>query len=492
MDGAWSVAAVRRAESQLMALLPPGALMQRAAAGLTAECARILKQQRHKRRRSGVYGSTVIVLAGPGDNGGDALFAGARLAQRGARVFAVPVMGDRVHPIAAAALTRAGGRLVANPPAECDLLLDGILGIGGRPGLPGRAIDQLSHIDADTIVAVDVPSGVDVDTGAVPASAVTADVTVAFGARKPCHVLGRAALLTGRLAFVDIGLAPFLDPHPAVRVARDSDIAEWWHMPGPDDDKYTRGVVGIAAGSERYPGAAVLSTGGALAGPSGYVRYAGSAAEYVRRRHPEVVCTQEVKEAGRVQAWLAGPGFGTDEAALAELRHVLVSPAPAVLDADALTLIGEYPSVLSSREAPVILTPHDREYERLYGSRPAEDRGAAAAALAKRLNCTVLLKGHHTVVASSDGEVWANPTGRPQLATAGAGDVLAGFMASLLASGMDSVRAAVAAAFLHGRAGGIAAEGHRTVTATDVAKALPSAVGEVLSRAVAEAGQQRR
>jgi hydroxyethylthiazole kinase-like uncharacterized protein yjeF len=488
MDGAWSAAAVRRAEAQLMSKLPPGTLMQRAAAGLAAECAALLKQQRATRTaRAGVYGSTVIVLAGPGDNGGDALFAAARLAQRGARVFAVPVMGERVHPVAAAALTRAGGRLVAEPPRHCDLLLDGVLGIGGRPGLPGRAIDQLSSIDADTIVAVDVPSGVDVDTGAVPASAVTADVTVAFGSRKPCHVLGRAALLTGRLVLVDIGLLPHLDPHPAVRVASEADIAQWWHRPGPDDDKYTRGVVGVAAGSEQYPGAAVLSTSGALAGPAGYVRYAGSAGDFVRRGHPEVVCTATVKEAGRAQAWLAGPGLGTDEAALGELRSVLDSPAPAVLDADALTLIGEYPSVLAQRDAPVILTPHDREYERLYGSPPSEDRGAAAAVLAKRLNCTVLLKGHHTVVASSDGVVWANPTGRPQLATAGSGDVLAGFMASLLASGMDAVRAAVAAAYLHGRAGGIAGRNHRTITASDVARALPGAVGDVLSAAGAPA-----
>jgi hydroxyethylthiazole kinase-like uncharacterized protein yjeF len=490
MDGAWSAAAVRRAEARLMSRLPPGALMQRAAAGLATACARLLKEPRPG-RRAGVYGSTVTVLAGPGDNGADALYAGARLARRGARVFAVPVMGDRVHPLATAVFTRAGGRLVAEPPGRCDLLLDGVLGIGGRPGLPDRAMDLVARIRAGTVVAVDVPSGVDVDTGAVPAGAVTADVTVAFGARKPCHVIGRAALLTGRLVFVDIGLAPYLDPHPAVRVADEADVARWWHEPGPDDDKYTRGVVGVAAGSERYPGAAVLATAGALAGPAGYVRYAGTAAEAVRRRHPEVVCTTAVKEAGRVQAWLAGPGFGTDEAALAELRDALVSPAPVVLDADALTLIGEYPSVLSRREAPVVLTPHDREYERLYGSPPAEDRGAAAAVLAKRLNCTVLLKGHHTVVAGSDGTVWSNPTGRPQLATAGAGDVLAGFMASLLASGMDGARAAVAAAFLHGRAAGIAGAGHRTVTASDVARALPAAVGDVLTQAAAKPRPRR-
>ncbi|MEU6858232.1 NAD(P)H-hydrate dehydratase [Glycomyces sp. NPDC046736] len=482
MDGAWTAAAVRRAEARLMSKVPPGTLMQRAASGLATECANLLKRRDPQRRnRAGVYGSTVIVLAGPGDNGGDALYAAARLARRGARVFAVPVMGDRVHPHAAAALTRAGGRLVSTPPQHCDLLLDGVLGIGGRPGLPGRAIDQLARIDAGVVVAVDVPSGVDVDTGAVPASAVTADVTVAFGSLKPCHVLGRAALLTGDLVLVDIGLGPYLD-QPSVRVAGEGDIAAWWHRPGPDDDKYTRGVVGVAAGSERYPGAAVLATSGALAGPAGYVRYAGAAADGVRRGRPEVVCTPTVKEAGRVQAWLVGPGIGTDEAALAELRQVLVSPAPAVIDADALTLIGEYPSELSRREAPVVLTPHDREYERLYGSPPSEDRAAAAAALAKRLNCTVLLKGHHTVVAASDGTVWANPTGRPQLATAGSGDVLAGFLASLLASGMDGVHAAVTAAYLHGRAAALASEGHRTVTASDLARALPEAIGEVLAR----------
>ncbi|MCH7232065.1 NAD(P)H-hydrate dehydratase [Glycomyces sp. L485] len=476
MDAAWSSAAVRRAEAELMPKLPPGTLMQRAAAGLASAAARILKQD-----PGNVYGSTVTVLAGPGDNGGDALFAAARLAERGARVFAVPVMGTRVHPFAAAALNRAGGRLTEDPPEDCDLLLDGILGIGGRPGLPDRAADLLGRISAGTVIAVDVPSGVEVDTGAVPAGAVTADVTVTFGARKPCHVLGEAALRTGRLEFVDIGLTPYLDPHPVVTVAAETDIRSWWHTPGPEDDKYTRGVVGVAAGSDRYPGAAVLAASGALAGPAGYVRYAGAAADHVRRRYAEVVSTETVEEAGRVEAWLVGPGIGTDERALAELRAVLACSVPAVMDADALTLIGEHPSVLSGREAPVVLTPHDREFERLYGSPPGDDRAAAAAALAKRLNCTVLLKGHHTVIAGPDGAVWANPSGRPALATAGSGDVLGGFLTSLLASGMDAVSAAVAAAFLHGRAAGIASRGRRTVTASDVAAALPQAVGAVLS-----------
>ncbi|GAB3647847.1 NAD(P)H-hydrate dehydratase [Glycomyces tarimensis] len=458
-----------------MPKLPPGTLMQRAAAGLAAACVRVLQ------RRGGVYGATVVVLVGPGDNGGDAMFAAARLAARGARVDAVPVMGSRVHPHAAAALRRAGGRLTTEPPPRCDLLIDGILGIGGRPGLPDRAVELLGRVNAGTVVAVDVPSGVEVDTGAVPEQAACADVTVAFGARKPCHVLGAAALRTGRLEFVDIGLAEYLDPHPLVTVATETDIVDWWHTPGPEDDKYTRGVVGVAAGSDRYPGAAVLATGGALAGPSGYVRYAGTAADHVRRRHAEVVSTETAKEAGRVQAWLVGPGIGTDEHGLAELRAVLAAPVPAVIDADGITLIGEYPSVLAGREAPVVLTPHDREFARLYGAEPGEDRASAASALAQRLNSTVLLKGHHTVIAGPDGAVWANPTGRPELATAGSGDVLGGLLASLLASGMDAVRAAVAAAFLHGRAAAIAAAGHRTVTATDIAAAMPQAIGAVLT-----------
>lgn len=478
MDGAWSSAAIRRAESELMPKLPPGTLMQRAAAGLAAVCARLLSET-----AGSVYGSTVVVLAGPGDNGGDALYAAARLAARGARVRAVPVMGDRIHPLAAAALTRAGGRLTSEPPAECDLLLDGVLGIGGRPGLPDAACRHLARIRPRLTVAVDVPSGVEVDTGAVPAQAVAADFTVAFGARKPCHLLGEGALRSGRLEFVDIGLAEYLEPQPVVSAADAVDVAGWWREPGPVDDKYTRGVVGIAAGSADYPGAAVLASSGALAGPAGYVRYAGAAADYVRRRHPEVVSTDTAAAAGRCQSWLVGPGLGTGEDALEELRAVLARPVPAVVDADAITLLGDSHSLLAGREAPVVLTPHDREFERLYGSAPGEDRAAAAAALAKRLNCAVLLKGHHTVVAASDGAVWANPTGHPALATAGSGDVLAGFLASLVASGMDCSRAAVAAAYLHGRAGALASEGHRTLSATDVAAALPRAVGAVLSAA---------
>ena len=476
MDGAWSSAAIRRAEAELMPKLPPGTLMQRAAAALAASCARLLTET-----AGGVYGSTVIVLAGPGDNGGDALYAGARLAERGASVRAVPVMGDRIHPLAAAALIRAGGRLTGQPPTECDLLLDGILGIGGRPGLPDRACELLARIRPGVTVAVDVPSGVEVDTGAVPAQAVDADLTVAFGARKPCHLLGDGALRSGRVEFVDIGLAEYLEPQPVVSVADGTDIARWWREPGPADDKYTRGVVGIAAGSARYPGAAVLACAGAQAGPAGYVRYAGAAAEYVRRAHPEVVSVETAAEAGRCQSWLVGPGLGTGDDALEELRAVLARPVPAVVDADAITLLGEHPSLLAGREAPVVLTPHDREFERLYGSAPGADRAAAAAALAKRLNCAVLLKGHHTVVAGGDGAVWANPTGHPALATAGSGDVLAGFLASLIASGMDCSRAAVAAAYLHGRAGALASEGRRTLSAGDVAAALPLAVGAVLS-----------
>ncbi|WP_035702377.1 NAD(P)H-hydrate dehydratase, partial [Glycomyces tenuis] len=409
-------------------------------------------------------------------------YAAARLAERGAAVHAVPVMGSRVHRPGAEALVRAGGRLTDEPPPSCHLLLDGVLGIGGRPGLPDRAADLIARIDAERTVAVDVPSGVDVDTGAVPAAAVRADVTVAFGARKPCHVLGEAALRTGRLELVDIGLAPHLDPQPPVQIASEEDIAAWWREPRADDDKYTRGVVGVAAGSDRYPGAAVLAVGGAMAGPAGYVRYAGAAADYVRIRRAEVVCTDSAAEAGRTQAWLVGPGLGTDEHGLAELRTVLARPIPAVIDADGLSLIGEHPSLLAERSEAVVLTPHDREFERLYGSPPGDDRAGAAAALAKRLNCTVLLKGHHTVVAASDGAVYANQTGRPALATAGSGDVLGGFLASLLASGMDGARAAVAAAFLQGRAVRLASAGRRTVTASDIAAALPAAVGTVLSR----------
>ena len=462
MRAAYRVADVRVAEERLMATLSPGTLMQRAAAGLARRCALTLAD------RGGVYGAKVVLLIGSGDNGGDALYAGALLAQRGAAVTAVLAGGSSgVHQKGLETLLKAGGRIAKNVAAQADLVVDGLLGIGARGVLRENMAVLVERIPADaTVIAVDTPSGVDVDSGDIPGPAVRADVTVTFGCLKPAHVVGPAAVHCGQVELVDIGLTPWLPDTPAIRVAEAEDVAAWWPRPGPESDKYTRGVVGLATGSADYPGAALLSVSGALAGPAGLVRYAGPVHQSVAQEHPSVVVAPEVAQAGRVQAWVCGCGLGTSDASRAVLETVLAQPVPVIVDADGLSLLGG-----SRRDERTILTPHDREFARLTGAEPGPDRVAAARRLAHERQATVVLKGHHTVIAGPDGQVWVNPTGSPALATGGTGDVLAGLMGSLLAAGLEPTRAAVMACFVHGLAGRAAAR-KGPVTAVDVAHEL--------------------
>lgn len=486
MRAAWRSADIRTAEQGLLATLPESTLMQRAATGLARRCASLLAD------RGGVYGASVLLLVGAGNNGGDALFAGAGLARRGARVHAVLLNPARAHASGLAALRAAGGRVVAILPSIVDLIVDGMVGIGAEGGLRGAAAEAIGMVadlvtstgDRPVMVAVDVPSGVSVDTGAVEGPAVRADVTVTFGCLKPALVVGPAAALAGYVDLVDIGL-PWLSAPPAVWVPDATDVARWWPRPDANSDKYTRGVAGLVTGSVSYVGAALMSAAGALAGPAGMVRYVGPVADDVTRAHPSVVAARRVAEAGRVQAWLCGCGLGTDDRARDELRAVIASSVPIVLDADALTLVGEdnLAGQLRQRVAPTVVTPHDREFARVAGAQVGPDRVEAARQLATHLGIVVLLKGDRTIVATPDGTAWANPTGSPVLATAGTGDVLAGLLVSLLAGGLPAERAAVAATFVHGLAGRRAHEeqggGHAPVTAIDVAAALPAAIGSL-------------
>lgn len=457
MRYAHEVEKVRTAEAALMARLPAGALMQRAAAGLARTCVSLLPR---------VHGARVVLLVGSGDNGGDALYAGTRLARRGARVDAL-LAGSRVHEAGLAALRAGGGRVTDSAAVldAADLVVDGLLGIGGRGGLrePAATLAARAADSVATVVAVDLPSGVDASTGEVQGAAVRADVTVTFGTYKPALFVDPGAEHAGVVEFVDIGLAGDLAA-PDVEVLQPSDLAALLPSPGRESDKYRRGVVGVVAGSERFPGAGVLAVGAAGRSGAGMVRYSGPArvADLVRTHWPDAIVHEGMPaDAGRVQAWVVGPGLDTDQIARERLSQVLASDVPVLVDADGLNLLaaGDVPL---DRSAPTLLTPHAGELARLAGVDPADVEARRlhhVRALAQRFGVTVLLKGSTTLVATPGGPVRANPTGTSWLATGGTGDVLSGLAGALLAEGLAPVDAGSVGAYLHGLAARLAAAG---------------------------------
>ncbi|QAY64468.1 bifunctional ADP-dependent NAD(P)H-hydrate dehydratase/NAD(P)H-hydrate epimerase [Xylanimonas allomyrinae] len=542
MIQAWSADDVRAAEEPLLAAGVP--LMQRAAFALAAVVRRDLARRRAvagpdgELRDGSVRGARVALLVGAGNNGGDALHAGAFLARRGLAVTAY-LAASRVHEGGLAALDAAGGRVVALTAADggaapqpgaarrptvgvttaaaaasgADVIIDGLLGIGAQGpmrGMGGALVDELSRIlpppggtGRPWVVAVDVPSGVGVDDGTLPGPVLPADRTVTFGAAKPGLLLPPATHLTGAGAVIDIGLA--LPPaartggRPAVVRLEDADVAAAWPVPGPQDHKYTRGVVGVVAGTTTYPGAAVLTAAAAVRAGAGMVRYQGpdDVARAVVAARPEVVPAD-----GRVQAWVLGPGLPADgvddgqrgraRAALAAASGLLAGtqdPVPAVVDAGALALL--------DRPCPawVVLTPHAGELAALLVAHgeDVERVGVEAEPLrwARRAHeltgATVLLKGGATVVVGP-GVTYAQADAPGWLATAGAGDVLAGLLGAMLAARSAEVVAhperaaavAAAAALVHGRAAERATPGG-PVAALAVADAIPGVVAGLLA-----------
>jgi hydroxyethylthiazole kinase-like uncharacterized protein yjeF len=499
MRYAHEVEKVRAAERALMARLPEGALMRRAAAGLASVCAGLLRGGREGAVGSGggVYGAEVVLLVGSGDNGGDALYAGAGLARRGARVTAI-LAGSRAHEGGLAALRSAGGRAVEAGDGDrpvraieaADLIIDGMLGIGGRGGLREPYATLAGHASRAiaTIVACDLPSGIDADTGVVSGAAVRADVTVTFGTYKPGLFVDPGAEHAGVVELIDIGLGPYLnDPDACLPQAGDVDL--WIPRPQRESNKYRRGVPGVLAGSETFTGAAVLSVGGAVRGGAGMVRFASARhpVELVRHHWPEAVTSvvdDSLSAVGRVNAWVAGPGMGTDERAETLLSEVLSTDLPVLVDADGLTVLTRRRDLLW-RSAPTVLTPHAGELARLLGTEAGQveaRRLEHVRRAAEELNATVLLKGSTTVIAEVGRPVRVNPTGTPRLATAGSGDVLSGLIGAFLAGGASAIDAAAAGAYLHGLAGRLAAAGpehgseaEAPIGAQDVIEALPAA-----------------
>ena len=497
----YDVAQVRTAEGRVLRAVAEGLLMQRASRALSVSCVQLLGAV-----RGGAVGARVVLLVGSGNNGGDALWAGAMLAGRGCRVDAL-VLSDRIHVEGSTALRRAGGRVhrwsAGNPDLldvimRADLALDGIVGIGGSGGLRSDAAVLVEHVQDSgaLIVAVDIPSGVDADTGVVAGAAVTADVTVTFGCVKPGLVVAPGLLHAGTVQCIDIGLDGSFDGPPAALIVEGIDVADWVAEPAPDTYKYRRGVVGLSAGSAAYPGAALLSASSARRGNVGMVRFldrADGAATMVVAHYPDIVIDGSDPAAQeRVDAWACGPGFTGNQLDAVTVDAILATAVPVVLDAGALSVIagsGETRARIHDRSADgliTVITPHEGEFERIFPGLLSAGGGriAAARTAASSLGAIIVLKGPGTIVASPTGAIYVDVQGTADLGTAGSGDVLTGLIGAVLSGAMLTggvavegmlTEAVAAAVWLHGAAGRVAAA-DAPVTAPDIAAAIPAAI----------------
>ena len=488
MIEAWSTDAVYAAEAALMETLADGELMERAVEGLAAVAAARLEAR---------GGDAVAAMVGPGNNGADALYAVARLADAGWN--AVAVHHDTVHEGARAAAEVAGVVLTTDPTVlgEADVVLDGILGIGARPGLPGWARAWVAALpDTAHVIAVDLPSGQDPMGGSLDPDGVLADETVTFSVAKPVHLIPPTEQACGVLTVVDIGID--LDSDPVVRRLDHDDVAARWPVPVAADDKYSRGVVGVVAGGESYTGAAVLSVTAAVEAGCGMVRYVGTPTPtaLVRAAVPEAV-----HGPGRVQAWVVGPGLDPasraagSAAQLDVAREALRGDEPVAVDAGGLDLV-DAGVIDARRDASTLLTPHAGECARLLTrlgdvevTREEVESSplSHARSLADLSGATVLLKGSTTLVVPPGGApAWSQADAPAWLATAGAGDVLAGLVGTLLAAGLPADEAGALAALVHGVAADRANPGG-PVRALGVAHGIPGAVAHLLGRAPAPA-----
>jgi len=520
MISAFTGQQIRDAEQPLLDAGEGAVLMQRAAYGLAQAVARDVRDRRK------LNGASAMVFTGKGNNGGDGLYAAALLAKRGMRTTAVLAAAE-AHPEALAAFTAAGGRSMlldaenvedlAVLAAGSDVVVDALLGTGARGGLRGPAAELvalLRELGPRRVVACDLPSGLDAATGEAHWPVLDADVTVTFGGIKAGLMADPGEGHAGRVEVVPIGIESRLQSlSPELRRITAQDLAALLPKPSRRAHKYSRGVLGVVAGSDRFAGAAVLSVHAAALTGAGMVRYLGpeKAAHLVLARTPEALW--ESGEPGRVQAWVLGPGVDGEEQlerARNAAQAAMKADVPVVVDAGAL-------SVLPERCPPHwILTPHAGELATLLSGRSSSDRELAGPdgtvtredvesrplhfvrQAARLTGATVLLKGATTLVAAPSGVVFSQSEGTARMATAGSGDVLAGVLGALLAQTVEEIRsddgafaalgldgpdrwaaAAAVAASIHGRAGAAASARFDggPLTASGIMEEIPAIIG---------------
>jgi len=484
----YTAPAIRKLEE--LAAPASGTLMERAGAA-AAEFARGL---------CGDTAKAILVVAGPGNNGGDAFEVAAHLKRWFFRVSVV-FSGERgkLPKDALAALGKweaAGGTLLGEIPGEprFDLAVDGLFGTGlARPlaGTHGTLVEKLNALGVP-ILALDVPSGIDADTGAIMGCAVRASHTLTFIAYKPGLLTLEGPDHCGELKLDTLGLDParLLEPEGMLL---DADILDRAIAPRPRNfHKGQAGSVGVLGGAAGMVGAAVIAGRAALKCGAGrvYLGLLTPRPPYVDDVQPELMLRKPAAllEKELVDVLVVGPGMGKADSARRLLAAALAAPLTIVLDADALNLIAASRALatsLAKRKAATLLTPHPAEAARLLGvttGKAQADRVAAARTIAKRYRCTAVLKGNGSVIAEPGGKFWINPTGNPGMASAGMGDALAGIVAALCAQGAEPLQALLAGTYVHGAAADAlvaAGSGPRGITASEVidgARALINAV----------------
>lgn len=486
----------RADQAAIAAGTPTEVLMERAGRAVAWSARRLL---------GGTYGRRAVIVCGKGNNGGDGIVAARALRQWGFRV-AVFNLADLADGTADSPADSSGRASYMRELKRADLAVDAMYGIGFRGVLEGEAawVAQSFSESGLPVVAVDIPSGVDGLTGEVRGAAVQATTTVCFAALKPGLVLEPGASHAGVVEVVDIGIDIRDQSEIPLLVVDRDDVAAWMPTREPDTHKWAVGGVFIVAGSEGMTGSAMLVSRGALRAGAGIVvcglpgdaaAERASGTEVITRSLSstpsgaldEPAAKEVLADLDRFRVLVVGPGVGTDERTFRVIRALVAGARiPVVVDADGLNALAGHLDILRDRSMPTILTPHAGEYERLAGVPVGADRVAAARDLAERTGAVVLLKGSRTVVACPDGRTAINVTGGPGLATAGTGDVLAGVIGALVAQGLPAWEAAVAGAWMHGRAAagrllgaGPGAEPGAGLVAGDLVDALPSVFADL-------------